>query len=149
MGYGDDIAPAVRADPFPATLAHPNHVAMLFVAFTDWDVIKLRWTVGEDSSGYLEIPGGAHGSTDYSFEPARPDAVYRFTAQGCNKAADGSTNYCSPVSDPYVVTAAHNTNSLRQFLTESGIDLSKGILLSNVLWSSPQVSSLRALMGIL
>jgi hypothetical protein len=147
MGYGDNEPPAIRADPFPATLSHPNRFAMLFLTFVNWDVIKLSWSLENGPPGYLEIDSGT-ASTDYIFEPARSDGIYTFTAQGCSKAADGSTNYCSPVSQPYVKVAAHNTNSVKQFLKISAIDLREPVFLRTIIPDGGNEISLRTLMGL-
>jgi hypothetical protein len=148
MGYGDDEPPSIRADPYAATLSHANQFKMLVLTFVDWDVIKLRWTVNGGSEQYREIDGGPHGSTDYIFEPAQSDGRYVFTAQGCARAGDGSTNYCSPVSDPLTAVAAHNTNSVKGFLKNSGVDVSGPLVLSNAVAPKKLTDGLRALMGL-
>lgn len=149
MGYGDDIAPSIRADPYPATLSHANRFQMLFLTFVDWDVIKLRWTLEDGSLGYLEFDADPHDSTDYVFEPAISGAKYVFTAQGCDKSeVDGSTGYCSPISDPYYATAARNTNSLKGFLTASGVDLTGETSVGAILGDKVRPVSLRNLMGV-
>lgn len=143
MGYGDNEPPAIRADPLPATLDHANRFKMLILTFVKWDVIKLRWSLEGGSPGYLEIDGGPHGVTDYTFEPAQPSGRYTFTAQGCDRG-----DYCSPESEPYVAVAAKNTNSVRQFLQSSGIDLSKAVSLPSLLRSRGNRTSLRNVMGL-
>ncbi|MEH2001663.1 MAG: hypothetical protein V7L00_23465 [Nostoc sp.] len=145
MGFGDNESPAIRADFLPATLYHSSRFAMLFLTFVKWDVIKLSWSLENSPSEGLEIGSGAL-STDYLFQPTQSDGRYTFTAQGCNKAVDGSTSFCSPVSKPYLAVAAHNTNSVKQFLKISGIDLQKDVSLRALIQHSANEISLRTLM---
>jgi hypothetical protein len=147
MGYGDNEPPDIRADPIPATLYHSNRFAMLFLTFVKWDIIKLSWSLENGPSERLEIESNAV-STDYLFQPAQSDGKYIFTAQGCNKAVDGSTSYCSPVSKPYLAVAAHNTNSVKQFLKISGIDMQKDVALRALVQHGANEISLRTLMGL-
>lgn len=147
MGFGDNEPPAIRVDPLPATLHHSSRFAMLFLTFVKWDVIKLSWSLENGPSERLEIGSGAL-STDYLFQPTQSDGRYTFIAQGCNKAVDGSTTYCSPVSQPYLAVAAHNTNSVKQFLKISGIDLQKDVALLALVQHSVNEISLRTLMGL-
>lgn len=147
MGHGDNQPPAIRADPVPATLRHSNRFAMLFVTFVRWDIIKLSWSLENGPSGRLEIDSGAL-STDYLFQPAQSDGRYTFSAKGCNKAVDGSTSYCSPASRPYLAVAAHNTNSVKQFLRVSGLDLKHDVALRALVQHSTSDISLIALLGL-
>ncbi len=147
MGYGDNEPPDIRADPIPATLRHLNRFDMLFLTFVKWDIIKLSWSLENGPSERLEIDSGAL-STDYLFQPAQSDGRYTFTAQGCNKAVDGSTSYCSPASKPHLAVAAHNTNSVKQFLKISGIDLQKDVALRELVQHGANEISLRTLMGL-
>ncbi len=147
MGFGDNESPAIRADSLPATLHHSSRFAMLFLTFVKWDVIKLSWSLENSPSEGLEIGSGAL-STDYLFQPTQSDGRYTFTAQGCNKAIDGSTSFCSPISKPYLAVTAHNTNSVKQFLKISGIDLQKDIALRALVQHSTNEISLRTLMGL-
>lgn len=147
MGFGDNEPPAIRADPLAATLYHSSRFTMLFLTFVKWDVIKLSWSLENGSSGQLEIGSGAL-STDYLFEPTQSDGRYTFIAQGCSKAIDGSTTYCSPASQPYLAVAAHNTNSVKQFLKISGVDLQKDVALRALVQHSANEISLRTLMGL-
>jgi hypothetical protein len=125
MGYGDNEPPAIRADPIVGTLQNPSGFAMLFLTFVAWDVLKFSWIeLGTGESGQLDLDSGRN-STDYLFSPVMSDGRYLFKAQGCNKAIDGSTDYCSPVSDPYHAIAPHSTNSLKQFLHNSGLTLNQ------------------------
>ncbi len=147
MGYGDNEPPAIRADAVPATLQRPSGFAMLFLTFVAWDVIKLSWSSGAALSGRIEI-GSGRINTEYFFQPAESGQRYAFTAQGCNKAVDGSTNYCSPVSVPFDANAAQNTTSLKQFLFISGINLNHPVSLRAALGSRPVPISLRTVMGL-
>jgi hypothetical protein len=147
MGFGDNEPPDIRADAMPATLYQSNRFAMLFLTFIKWDVIKLSWSLNNGAYKQLEITSGSL-STDYLFQPAQSNGKYIFVAQGCNKAFDGSTSYCSPVSRPYLAIAAHNTNSVKQFLKISGIDLRKEVSLRVLVQDSTNEISLRTLMGL-
>jgi|GEM_PF-7062536 len=147
MGFGDNEPPAIRADPLPATLYHSSHLTMLFLTFVKWDVVKLSWSLENGPSGQLEIGSGAL-STDYLFQPTQSDGRYTFTAQGCNQAVDGSTSFCSPVSEPYLAVATHNTNSVKQFLKTSGIDLQKDVALRALVQHNANEIGLKTLMGL-
>jgi len=144
MGYGDDEPPAIRADAFPATLFSQNHFQILILTFVAWDVIKLSWSIEDDLPGSREIDSGST-STEFPL-PAKSGGTYTFTAQGCARAVDGSTNYCSPTSAPLRVTAAQNTNSLRQLLLRSNVVPGKGVRLRSYLPAGP--TSLRTLLGL-
>lgn len=147
MGFGDNEPPAIRADSLPATLYQSSHFAMLFLTFVKWDVIKLSWSLGNAPAEVIEIGSGTL-STDYLFQPTQSDGRYTFTAQGCNKAVDGSTSFCSPISNPYITVAAHNTNSVRQFLKISGIDLQKDVEIRAFVQRGANEISLETLMGL-
>jgi hypothetical protein len=142
MGYADEVPPSIRADAFPATLYVPNHFQILILTFVTWDVIKFTWSIQGGPKGGFEAEAGKEGA-EFSF-PAQSGLTYSFTAQGCAKALDGSTNYCSPISRPLEVVAAQNTPSLKHFLQRSGIDPSKGI--RSHLPLGP--TSLRSLLGL-
>jgi hypothetical protein len=147
MGFGDNEPPSVRADPFPATLTSGNHFKLLILTFVPWDVIKLDWSREDGPGGRLEFHSGRE-STDFIFGPVKSGARYSFVATGCAKAIDGSTNFCSPPSDPISIVAATNTNKLRQFLQISGITTRGGISLRTVIASANSVVSLKSLMGL-
>lgn len=147
MGFGDNEPPAVRADPFPATLTSGNHFNILILTFVNWDVIKLDWSINGGQGGRKEIPSGMT-STDFVFSPVKSGITYSFSATGCNKAADGSTNFCSPSSNPIQVAVAVNTNSFKQFLQLSGINTHNEVSLRTIVTATQPQVSLRSLMGL-
>jgi hypothetical protein len=147
MGFGDDEPPALRVDPFPATLSSANHFNILILTFVSWDVIKLDSSVNGGPVSRIQFNSGRL-STDFVFTPAISGATYRFWATGCARAIDGSTNHCSPASDPIDVLSATNTNSLTQFLQRSGVDLQSGVQLRGVLGVSGSEVSIRHVMGL-
>ena len=118
MGFGDNEPPALRADPFPATLQGPGGFKLLILTFVSWDVLKMSVS-GAGQMQHIQIDATGE-STDFVFRPAKSGQVYSFVAKGCARALDGSTNHCSPKSEPLKVPAATNTNSLRRFLSMSG-----------------------------
>jgi hypothetical protein len=118
MGFGDNEPPALRAEPFPATLGGPGGFKLLILTFISWDVLKISVSnAGQVQHIQIDATGE---STDFLFRPVRSGQLYSFVARGCAKALDGSTNRCSPDSDPLTAQAATNTNSLKQFLVLSG-----------------------------
>jgi hypothetical protein len=108
----------MRAGPNPGVLGNPSNFAMMFIVPVLWDVLKLSWSV-ED--GTTEFDSGKTDK-DFLFQPTRSGLLYTFTVKGCNKALDGSTNFCSPLSDAYTAMAAANTKSLHALLIQSGIN---------------------------
>lgn len=147
MGFGDDIPPALRASAFAATLDSVNRFEILILTFVAWDVIKLSWSIRGDERGTIEFDSGKT-STDFTFKPVKSGAIYSFSAQGCAKALDGSTNFCSPTSRTIEALAATNTNSLRQFLQMSGVDLAHMVLFRPLVTPAGSEVSLRMLMQI-
>lgn len=145
MGFGDDTPPAVRADPYPATLQAPGGFRLLFLTFTSWDVIK--YAVRHGSAVDHEEIKAIHNSTDALYPTSQPGVPHAFTARGCAKAADGSTGYCSPVSDPLWVTAASNTRSLRTFLRRSGVDTRTTLSVRQLLARANRPGSLHTVMN--
>ena len=114
MGFGDTAPPALRADPFPATLQDPGGFKFLILTFVSWDVLKISVShAGQMQHIQIDATGE---STDFVFRPAKSGQLYSFVTEGCARALDGSTNRCSPASEPLFVTAATNTNGLRTFL---------------------------------
>lgn len=142
MGFGDDEPPALRADPFPATLQGPGGFKLLILTFISWDVLKLTIIHGNDVK-HIQIDATGE-STEFTFSPSQSGQLYSFVAQGCSRALDGSTGFCSPESPPLRVEASTNTNSLKQFLMISG---RSGDSLRTVVRGSLG-SSLRAIMGL-
>lgn len=113
MGFGDNEPPALRADPFPATLHRPGGFKLLILTFVPWDVLKISVShAGQVQDIQIDATGE---STDFVFRPVKSGQLYSFVAKGCARALDGSTNRCSPTSEPLSVTAATNTNNLREF----------------------------------
>lgn len=145
MGYGDNEPPAMRADAFPATLRGPSGFRILVLTFVDWDVIKFTASAVGEPNRHMEIESGTK-STDFVFQPTKSGVIYTLTSQGCAKAFDGSTGYCSPPSKPLRIFAAVNTHSLRQFLLLNGIGLHNETRLRAYV-NTPSIS-LRALMGL-
>jgi hypothetical protein len=146
MGFGDNEPPAIRADPFPATLRGPGGFNLLILTFVTWDVIKLSVVAEGEAARRIQFDAGKK-SIDFSFQPVRSKAMYTFTAQGCDRALDGSTNFCSPVSRPLTAQAAENTNSLKQFLLVSGV-VDTNISLRRIVNADGSTISLRTLMGL-
>jgi hypothetical protein len=146
-GYGDQQPPGIRADAVPASLQSPSGFAMLFLTFVAWDVLKLWWSVAGGAPGYAEIDSGTM-STDYFFRSSPSGGNYTFTAQGCSRALDGSTNYCSPSSGPYHASCAPNTGSLREFLQLSSIDSYSEVNIRSLLGSGDIEISLRTVMDL-
>ena len=142
MGFGDTEPPAMRADPFPATLQSPGgSFNLLILTFVSWDVLKITIThSGEVQHIQIDATGE---STDFVYHPVKSGQLYSFVAKGCARAIDGSTNRCSPESEPLESRASVNTTSLRTFLILSGVDISS---LRRVLPRS--AGSLRAIMGL-
>ena len=141
MGFGDNEPPALRADPFPATLQGPGGFKLLILTFISWDVLKISVShAGQVQHIQIDASGE---STDFVFRPAESGQLYSFVAEGCARALDGSTNRCSPESEPLQVLAATNTNSLKEFLTASGVPVTS---LRTAVRGS--LSSLRSLMGL-
>lgn len=145
MGSGDNEPPAVRADAFPATLRGPGGFRVLVLTFVSWDVIKFTASRGNDPR-HMQVDSGKI-STEFLLQPVTSGALYTMTAQGCAKAIDGSTNFCSPVSSPLTAVAATNTNSLRVFLSLSGVQLRTDISLRAVITTRP-FPGLRSVMGL-
>jgi hypothetical protein len=141
MGFGDNEPPALRADPFPATLRHPSGFKLLILTFVSWDVLKISVGHAGDQQ-HIQIDATGK-STEFNFTPTRSEATYSFAAQGCARAIDGSTNFCSPISRQLFVTAATNTNRLSQFLRLSGVPITS--LRSAI---GGPLESLRSLMGL-
>jgi hypothetical protein len=146
MGFGDNEPPALRADPFPATLAAPGGFHMLALTFVSWDVLKLSASVNGHVERSWQIDATGK-STDFDYAPARSGAGYAFVAQGCSRTLGGGTGHCSPTSSPLERTAAVNTNSMRAFLRRSGVNTSAKVSVRGVARGRP-LSSLRALMGV-
>jgi hypothetical protein len=144
-GYGDNEPPALRAEPFPATLAGPGGFRVLVLSFIRWDVIKLTVSVAGQPDAHRQFDSGRF-STDSVFQPSVSGALHRFVARGCSRALDGSTNFCSPPSSPVSRVAATNTNSVRDFLIASGVSFQGGVSLRAHL-PEPGVS-LRTVMGL-
>jgi hypothetical protein len=142
MGYGDDEPPAVRADPFPATLQSSSGFKILILTFVEWKYIKLFWSVDGGPLDDVQVLSGQK-STDYVFKPARSGARYAFSARGCSDDA-----YCSPTSRPIERTAAVNTHSLRTFLVLSGINIHPGVHLRALITHGSRQVRLRALLGV-
>jgi len=147
MGYGDNEPPAIRADPFPTTLNELNGFRILILTFVPWDVIKFSASTSDGDERALEINSGKM-QTEFILRLVRSSIKYKFTAQGCSKAVDGSTSYCSPRSEPLEVTAAENTNSVKQFLRISGINIEADINLSSILRNREFPISFRQLLGL-
>ncbi|QEL82602.1 hypothetical protein DN407_29330 (plasmid) [Bacillus sp. JAS24-2] len=145
MGYGIDEPPAIRADSFPATLSGPSGFRILILTFVAWDVIKFTASTTGEPDRKLEIGSGTT-QTEFLFTPTKSGVTYTFTCQGCAKAFDGSTEFCSPVSRPITVVAAINTRSFRQFLKTSGVNLHNEVSLRALVTDS--LISLRTLMGL-
>jgi hypothetical protein len=141
MGFGDNEPPALRVDPFAATLRHPSGFKLLILTFVSWDVLKI--SVGHaGTEQHIQIDATGK-STEFEFKPTRSGTAYSFAAQGCARAIDGSTNFCSPMSKQLFVTAATNTNRLSQFLRLSGVPIAS--LRSAI---GGPLDSLRNLMGL-
>jgi hypothetical protein len=140
MGYGDNWPPELRADPFPPSLRSAGGFRLLILTFISWDVIKLTVTA-PGVSIYQELSSHAE-SNDFVFEPAWSGLPYTFVAQGCAKAIDGSTGYCSPLSTPLTVEAAGAAN-WKSFLLSNGL-APETSLRGAAAWSV----SLRALLGL-
>jgi hypothetical protein len=145
VGFGDNLPPAIRADGFPATLSGPSGFRILVLTFVAWDVIKFTASAKGEPERKLEIESGTF-TREFDFRPTRSAVIYTFTAQGCAKAIDGSTRFCSPVSSPLSRVAPINTGSLRQFLQRSGVNLHADVRLRSLV-SKPSIS-LRSLMGL-
>jgi hypothetical protein len=119
MGFGDNEPPAIRADPFPAQLQGSAGFNLLILTFVSWDVFKI---VVEHAGQEQHIQIDATGErTECVFRPTKSAQRYSFAAQGCSKAMDGSTNFLLPYVRPPAATAATNIDSLREFLTLSGV----------------------------
>src|SRR5260370_5611643 len=147
MGFGDNEPPALRLDAFPATLSSANHFNIRMLTFIRWDVIKLDSSINGGPTRRIEIDSGRE-STDFVFKPARSGQTYSFSAIGCAKAADGSTNHCSPPSPATIIRAAINTNSLKLFLRMSGVDVRGGVRLRDVLGVQGSKISIRQVMDL-
>jgi hypothetical protein len=147
MGYGDNEPPALRATPYAQTLMVPNHIDLLVLTFVSWDVIKLDWSV--DGRGLPRVEFDA-GSTSISFtlQDIVSGGFYTMSAQGCAKAVDGSTTYCSPTSRPINVTASTNTDSLRGFLDGSGLTVGNNFSVRSALRQAGRSGSWRTIMGV-
>jgi hypothetical protein len=141
MGFGDNEPPALRADPFPATLQGSGGFKLLILTFISWDVLKISVShAGQVQHIQIDATGK---STDFVFRPANSGQLYSFVAKGCARALDGSTNRCSPESEPVQVLAATNTNSLKEFLIASGVSVT-----SLRTAAGGSLDSLRSLMGL-
>lgn len=121
LNSGVDMPPAVRADAYPTTLHSQNGFNILILTFINWDIIKFRWSIEGDISGYFEIDSGQI-KTEFIFQPVKPNTFYSFTTQGCAKSIDGSTNYCSP-PETIVIKSAYNPTGLKKFLFKNGVQL--------------------------
>jgi hypothetical protein len=142
MGFGDNEPPALRAHPFPATLQGLGGFRLLILTFVSWDVLKLSVSnAGQVQHIQIDATGE---STDFVFRPTKSGHLYSFVAKGCARALDGSTDRCSPESEPLQALAATNTNSLRSFLTSSGVPVTSSLRAS----VHGLVPSLRTLMGL-
>lgn len=141
MGFGDDEPPSMRADPFPATLRGPSGFKLLILTFVTFDVLKISVSHAGESQ-HLQIDATGR-STDLIFSPVQSGLLYSFVAKGCARALDGSTGRCSPESPPLQARAAINTNSLRRFLTASGVSATSLRIAVQI-----PLHSLRGLMGL-
>jgi hypothetical protein len=142
VGFGDNEPPALRADPFPATLHSPGGgFKLLILTFVSWDVLKITVAHGGQEQ-HIQIDATGK-STDFVFRPAKSGQLYSFVAKGCARALDGSTNRCSPQSEPLEVAAATNTHRLKAFLILSGVPVASLRAAAN-----GSVDSLRGLMGL-
>lgn len=146
MGFGDNEPPAVRADPFPATLSTPGGFRLLFLTFVSWDVIKYRITAGGIDQ-QIQIDA-TQNSTDAVYTPTRSNVTYCITAQGCSRTIGGGTGLCSPESQPLCVNSAVNTTSLRKFLRLSGVHTTTPVALRPLLRTAGRGYSLRTVMGL-
>lgn len=145
MGYSDNQPPAIRADAFPATLRDQSGFRILVLTFVAWDVIKFTAFTKGAPEQMLEIQSGSK-ETEFMFQPTKSGTTYTFRAQGCAKAIDGSTQFCSPISEPISAVAATNTNSLRKFLLLSRVNFRNSVGLRVLV--SDSLISLRTLMGL-
>src|SRR5207249_3251413 len=83
-------------------------------------VLKLDCYRPDGEYEYREIDSG-RVSTDYFFETRGLTGMYEFVVQGCAKALDGSTNYCSPESPRVSAVAPDSFRSLKSFLMRNGL----------------------------
>src|SRR5262245_43782391 len=146
MGFGDNEPPAIRAEPFPATLASRGGFGILVLTFVAWDVIKFSATASDGVTRTIEVDSGRL-STDFTYGPTSSNVDFRLTAQGCARALDGSTGFCSPPAT-ITVRSAENTNRLTLFLRASGIPLPGRVAIGSLLSEEAFPLRLRAIMGL-
>lgn len=140
-GAGGQFPPPaiVGAEVHPATLQGPARIIVSWQAAQSYGYYNVRWGLRGVPQDYQnEVPGGSL-SGSFVAQPVTPGDIYRFQVEGCYRGTLHST--CSDWSPTVEITASPRTHSLREFLGTA--DPRQGLHTI-----APQVSSLRALMGL-
>ena len=147
MGFGDNVPPSVRVSAFPAVLATPNRIHIMWITFVGWDFVHVRWAVNGDPETQLrlgkdQVEVSANGLVgEWDLKSTIPGARYSIAVQRCNQGGFGLfPASCGPWSARIEVRTARNLSSMRSFLMMSGIDTSRPVSIRALRPHAPTIS---------
>jgi len=126
-------APVITSiEPHQATLHNEGSIVVRWSASNEFDKYHFMFTDSfpppKSEVGFHEIEIEAPRSHGFSFriQPAFARRTYTFKVQGC-KESEVFPDECSAFSPDSTATMPKNTNSLREFLRFSNVQLNPGI----------------------
>lgn len=112
-------------EPHQAMLQSEGKIDVHWIGAANFDLYHFMWMEQPHGWNEVEINSGGHSGV-FTVSPAFPGHTYGFKVQGCISRLIGLDD-CSPFSDPTNFVMPANTNSLREFLRLSNVQLNPGI----------------------